>query len=104
MVYAIDKLDGETVSLWADTMKIDMDNRTITFFTNGKIDDTSKDKDGNIYATFYLDNVVGMYNMDDIVGFREVLGLTKEMFENMAIMANLGEYADLNGICEGDTE
>lgn len=98
MVYSIDKLDGSVVSLIADKVELKYDSAedVVVSFLKFSMDTTTTDKKGRPYATFIYETV-GCYYLSNIVGFREVAGISEEqlmkMYKDEAIAMNdNGEY------------
>ena len=100
MVYSIDKLDGSIVSLCADIVNIKEvnDDFLITF---NKIISLTYNENTNEAKDIKV-RTVGAYYMANIVGFREVAGVTDQdlerMFKEDTISINEnGEYCAKDG-------
>lgn len=109
MVYSIDKLDGGVVSLIADRVELihDSEQDIAVKFLKLIMDTTTVDNKLRPCATFGYE-LVGCYYLSNIIGFREVAGVTEEqlmqMYKDEVIAMNGdGEYCakDDNG---GDVE
>lgn len=100
MVFSIDKLDGAIVSLAADRVEVKEvcgEDYLVTFYSaNSNMN--ARDNKGHIYADF-SDKIVGAFYLSNIVGFREVTGLSDE---DLAEMFRANAYIDEDEVEEDE--